>query len=324
MNQTDVDVLVMAVHGLSGQSTSLNLIKSGAIYGKRVQLFDPGISLLATLGNANIDIAALAAENNQEQNEYLAKVLIATKYIDVDLLVGLDSKGVVSLIDPLQKAEIGTGRAIDVFMKRFEALLNQPSSFLMLDRPAANVFKELRQDGNFAFSPGATRRSHEASTANGLLSNLPNFQASNLDDIIGIRETLGDALPRFHAGVAEISESFTSAPDELQTFDDIDAAWRSIVAPALQEIDELSRESKFLSALGKTALTDTKTLIGGGIGVITAFATPMDTLGQALTTAAGAAAGLVTSAHKSASDKSTQLKRHRFYLLHRANELLAK
>lgn len=175
----EFDVVVLAVHGVGGRTVTTDLVKAGAVYGSRVQLFDPAISMVATLANSGVDLRSFAAEGDPAQQTALARAFVTLDELDVDALSGLADRGVVTLVDPLTRDEIGSGNSIALFLRRFGDLVNGPGNFVMLDRAAARVFSELRSAGQFVVEPGARRRSHEASTANGLLGQLPNFRTSS-------------------------------------------------------------------------------------------------------------------------------------------------
>lgn len=320
----EVDVVVLAVHGMRGRSVTTDLVKSGAVYGTRVQLFDPNVSLLAMLSSSGVDLAAFAAAGDADQNEALARAMVALDELDIDSLSGLADRGLVQLVDPLKRDEIGTGRSVEIFLQRFADLINGSGNFVMLDSHAGRVFSELRALGKLVVEPGARRRSHEASTANGLLGRLPNFRMASLDDVLGIRESLADALPRFRGGVAELAATFDSDMGAPATFDEIAEAWRAEVAPALNEIEELTKDSRFLRSLLLSSLNSGSTLAGGGMGVVTALTSDMDGLAATLSTLAGAGIGATSDAIKEAITAKRDLKRHKFYFLHQVDQLLAR
>lgn len=319
----EVDVVVLAVHGMNGRSVTTDLVKSGAVYGSRVRLFDPNVSLIATLASSGVDLAAFAAEGSEDQNVALAQALVALDELDIDSLTGLADQGLVTLIDPLRRDEIGTGHSVDLFLRRFTDLVNGPGNFVMLDRHAARVFSDLQAVGRFVVEPGARRRSHEASTANGLLGQLPNFRTASLDDVLGIRESLGGALPRFRGGVSELAATFDSDMGSSATFDEIAEAWRVEVAPALHEIEEVTKDSRFLRSLALSSLASGSTLAGGGMGIATAVTSDMDGVAAAISALVGAGVGAASEALKEVITARRDVKRHKFYLLHQVDQLLA-
>jgi hypothetical protein len=322
IEQDDVDVVVLAVHGIEGESVTTDLVKSGVVYGSHVQLFDPALSLISSLGNSGVDLADFVTSGDQEQAASLAQSLVALDDLDIDTLSGLAERGLVSLLEPIAKEEIGTGRSVELFLQRFAELVNGPRHFVMLDRYAGRVFSELRSTGDFVVEPGATRRSHEASTANGLLGHVPNFRTASLEEVLGIRESLSDALPRFRSGVAEVAATFDTDIDAVATFDEIDEAWRSVVAPAIVEIEELTNESRFLRSLLSSGLSDGSAIAGSGIGIITAMTSELEGVGGAISTLIGASIGVASSAVREMIAGRRAVKRHKFYLLHQVNEVL--
>jgi hypothetical protein len=320
---SDVDVIVMSVHGIGGQSVTSDLIKSGSVYGERVQVYDPGLSLLAMIARMQMDLNTFIEQSSSDQNTYLAKALTAIEDLDLPVLAGLSECGVVQLIDPIARGDIGNGRAIDIFLEKFMNLINQPKNFLMLDRDAGNVFREMAQHDDFVINEGATRRSNEASTANGLLGHLPRFKAASLDDVLGIRESLSDSLPRFRQGIHGIAKEFSGKPGETTTFDEIDDAWRATVAPSLKEIEELANENRFLRSLKVAGLSNTESLFGGGLGIVTAMSTGMGGVATALSGLIGTGLGISASAARQRIESRSEVRTHQFYLLHQVDKLLS-
>jgi len=124
IEQDDVDVVVLAVHGIEGESVTTDLVKSGVVYGSHVQLFDPALSLISSLGNSGVDLADFVTSGDQEQAASLAQSLVALDDLDIDTLSGLAERGLVSLLEPIAKEEIGTGRSVELFLQRFAELVN--------------------------------------------------------------------------------------------------------------------------------------------------------------------------------------------------------
>lgn len=141
--------------------------------------------------------------------------------------------------------------------------------------------------------------------------------------MLGIRESLTEALPRFRSAVADLAATFEADVGTPATFDEIAEAWRADVAPSLQELEELTQASRFLRSLLVSGLNNGSALAGGGMGIVTALSSDMDGLAATISTAVGASLGVASSALKDAIAAKREAKRHKFYLLHQVNELLS-
>lgn len=151
----------------------------------------------------------------------------------------------------------------------------------------------------------------------------PTFRTASLDDVLGIRETLADARPRFRGGVAELAATFDSDMGSPATFDEIAEAWRAEVAPALHEIEEMAKDSRFLRSLLLSGLSSSGALTGGGVGVVTAMAADFDGLATSLATLGTAGLGATVDEVKEVLTARRDIRRHKFYLLHQVDQLLA-
>lgn len=89
------------------------------MFGSRVRLFDPAISMVAALANSGVDLGTFAAAWDADQHAALARAIVALDALDIDSLSGLTDRGLVSLVEPLTRDEIGTGWSIELFLERF-------------------------------------------------------------------------------------------------------------------------------------------------------------------------------------------------------------
>jgi hypothetical protein len=110
---------------------------------------------------------------------------------------------------------------------------------------------------------GAVRsRSANASLAVGQMMRLPSAQATTWDLVRYAREELSAPLVRFRAAMSRLSESAAEHPLDRSYEDYVEKVWLEEVAPALQELDELTRESRLRSLFFEDALGSLSTYAG--------------------------------------------------------------
>jgi hypothetical protein len=140
------------------------------------------------------------------------------------------------------------------------------------------------------------------------------------DVVADIRMHLQPSLRRFRAAMSEISTAAEAHPLE----EDFDAyaehVWRSRIAPALNELDELVREASLRSVFLGDVLGDLSSYAGPVIGIGAALSQALPALASAAIAAASPTAS--TLAHW--REKRRALRRHDFLFLREAEMRLTR
>jgi hypothetical protein len=197
----------------------------------------------------------------------------------------------------------------------------QPHSYALLDDSEGVLNQQVRGEAVERIRGWAAVRSREASLSTTVLRRLPSPGATEPWDVVAdIRKHLQPSLGRFRAAMSEISAAAEAHPLE----EDFDAyaehVWRTRVAPALNELDELVREASLRSVFFGDVLGDLSSYAGPVIGVGAALSQALPALASAAIAAASPAAS--TLAHW--REKRRALRRHDFLFLHEAGMRLAR
>ena len=144
----------------------------------------------------------------------------------------------------------------------------QPHSYALLDNSERVLNQHVRDEAAEQIRGWAAVRSREASLSATVLRRLPSPNATEPWDVIAhIRMHLQPSLRRFRAAMSEISTAAEAHPLE----EDFDAyaehVWRSRIAPALNELDELVREASLRSVFFGDVLGDLSSYAGPVIGI---------------------------------------------------------
>lgn len=150
-----------------------------------------------------------------------------------------------------------------------------------------------------------------------LLAMMPTFSRASMLELIDIRRELDAPLARFRSAMIEIASDLPEPADRAYE-QEVTDAYRRVIAPSLSEIDELTRENRYLNQLSDAAV-DVRTWVPSAVGLgigITAF-----TRIAQLSTAAAGLASIPLSALRAKSKKEGEIKQNRFFFLWRIKNL---
>lgn len=134
------------------------------------------------------------------------------------------------------------------------------------------------------------------------------------DSVADVRSRLQAPLRRFRAAMATIATAAESHPLDEDFDGYVEHVWRTRIAPALDELDELAREASLRSVFFEDVLGDLKTYAGPVLGLWTAASDTVPALMSASLAAAPPA--LSTFAHLRA--KRRTLRKHDFLFVREA------
>lgn len=205
-------------------------------------------------------------------------------------------------------------------------------TFPLFDDISNGLIKSAIKEGVIALNSANGFEVKHANLTSKLLIALPSFEFATVDEILDIRKELETPLIRFRSKLLSYDSEIQSMPwdDEFQ-FECI-KLYQQEVAPAVLEIDELTKESSFIKNLGYSFLTNESAVKNAGElvisiamwGAITAF-TDVLSSGQIPLVAGGAyAVSKVGTTFKKYRDVQSEISRKDMYFYHRAGKLLKK
>lgn len=158
-------------------------------------------------------------------------------------------------------------------------------------------------------------RSSEAALATAVLRKLPSPADKPWDVIADVRSSLHGPLRRFRTAMARLSPQLTP-PFHEDHVGHVEHVWRTEVVPALDELDELVRESSLRSVFFSKVAGDLKAYAGPVIGLATALESALPTLASAAIAAATPAVATIAKFE----ENRRAVDRHEFLFLREVRE----
>lgn len=197
----------------------------------------------------------------------------------------------------------------------YTELAMQPRRYALLDDPSGLLSKVDRLEAAGKFDDWARARSVEASLSANILRKLPSPRHEEPWDVVAdVRRRLIGPLGRFRAAMAQLSSAAETNPldEDFEAY--AESVWRTRVAPALNELDELVREASLRGVFFEDVLGNLTTYAGPVLGLGTGLTEALPVLASASIAAASPVAA--TIAHTSA--KRRALRRHEFLFVREA------
>ena len=218
------------------------------------------------------------------------------------------------------------------FYNTLKKSVSNSSTFPLFDDLSNNLIKSAIEEKIITLNKSSEFEAKHAKLAGNLLIALPSFEFATTDEILDIRKELEKPLVRFRSKLLAYDAEIQSMPwDEEFQFECI-KLYQQEVAPAVLEIDELTKESSFIKNLGYSFLTDKSALEKTGkifitvamAGIISAF-TDVLSRGQTLAAAGGAyTISKVATAYKEYEKNQHDIMKKDMYFYYRAGKLLEK
>lgn len=218
------------------------------------------------------------------------------------------------------------------FYNTLKKSVSNSSTFPLFDDLSNNLIKSAIEEKIITLNKSSEFEAKHAKLAGNLLIALPSFEFATTDEILDIRKELERPLVRFRSKLLAYDAEIQSMPwDEEFQFECI-KLYQQEVAPAVLEIDELTKESSFIKNLGYSFLTDKSALEKTGkifitvamAGIISAF-TDVLSRGQTLAAAGGAyTISKVATAYKEYEKNQHDIMKKDMYFYYRAGKLLEK
>ncbi|MFJ5692800.1 hypothetical protein ACIP9X_02965 [Arthrobacter sp. NPDC093125] len=98
---------------------------------------------------------------------------------------------------------------------------------------------------NMMLSGSGQKRAANASLAVGQIQRLPSIRAMDWFAVKDVREGLRGPLIRFRSAMSKLSVEATVHPLDASFDDFVEEVWLTSVAPAIEEVEELSRQAQF-------------------------------------------------------------------------------
>jgi len=245
-------------------------------------------------------------------------------------LVQLVNTGKVKLHD-FQRA-VSDDDYVTEFYTLLRRVVKNSNTFPLFDDQSNDLIKSAINDNLILLNDVNRFNATHAGMTNHLLVSLPSFEYATVNEILDIRKELENPLVRFRSKALSYSDDIQSMPwDETFQYECV-RLYQKEVAPAVLEIDELTKESGFLRNLGYNIVADNsilKTVGGIGIsiasaGAISAFSDVVSFDTAILATGGAYATSKIATAYKEYKEKQKDIQKKDLYFYYKAGKLLKK
>ncbi len=204
------------------------------------------------------------------------------------------------------------------------------TSLPLFDEASNDLMRTAVKSKIINLSESEKRKITHAGVSDNLLQRLPSFDAASVDEILDIRKELNHALVRFRSKVIAYSENIQALPWDDDFEHECSTLYYQEIAPAVLEIDELTKENGLLKNLVGKVADDGKFLkSAGGLVIGVAAAGVIPSLAQAISadTAMLAAGGAwattkIAAAYKEYQEKKREIAKKDLYFYYKAGKLL--
>lgn len=189
----------------------------------------------------------------------------------------------------------------------------------LFDESVGGLARAMIEEGKLRVPHVAPAR--RAGVSGQLISGLEAFPAAEMDVLLEARQRLRAPLRRFRSGVSKLSREIESTPWDAEFAALVDELYIERVAPAIQEIDELARETDLRTALRHEAAGMGRDIALVGLAITQVHG--LDALMQIAATAMGAGADLVGRTLKRRRELDLAREKNEFVFLYEAERELA-
>lgn len=206
------------------------------------------------------------------------------------------------------------------------------TSHPLFDEQSCHLMASAVKDKVIQLTPGETRKITHAGVSDNILQRLPSFEFASVDEILDIRSDLDPALTRYRKKMLEYSDQIQSVPWDADFENECSELYYKEIAPAVAEIDELTKENGFIKNLGYRFAEDENFLKSAGglvVGVIAGGAlasfTQCCSENTGMLVAGGAAvAAKIAKAYLEYDEKQKNIQKKDLYFYYQAGKRLKK
>lgn len=206
------------------------------------------------------------------------------------------------------------------------------SSIPLFDEASNDLMRVAMKSKIISLTESEKRKITHAGLSDNLLQRLPSFDTASVKEIIDIRKDLDGSLARFRSKVLSYGESIQSLPWDDDFEYECSMLYNKDVAPAVQEIDELSRENSFIRNLTGKVVSDEKFLESvpglvmsvAAAGIIPSFTDAISVDTAILATGGAWAAQKIVAAYNEHQDKKKEISKKDLYFYYKAGKRLSK
>lgn len=231
----------------------------------------------------------------------------------------------------IQNFECSISNVDNMIMEYFKHLRNTLKyNYPLFDELSCDLLSAASDCHIIRLSEIEKKRITQAGLSDNLIQRLPSFERAGVDEILDIRKELDPSLANYRKCILGYSDKIQSLPwnDDFEN-ECSDLYFREVV-PAVQEIDELTKENRFIKNLGYAFVEDenlTKSASGLMMGLAAAgvLGNFCDAISENAALLSMGGAWAVSKTAKSAKryfDKKKEIESKDLYFYYKAGKLL--
>lgn len=206
------------------------------------------------------------------------------------------------------------------------------TSIPFFDEASNSLMRTAMNSKIISLSESEKKKITHAGLSDNLIQRLPSFDTASVDEIIDIRKGLDGPLIRFRSKVLSYAESIQSLPWDDDFEYECSMLYDKDVAPAVQEIDELSRENSFVRNLTGKIASDEKlwesvpglVISVAAAGIIPSFTDAISADTAILATGGAWAAQKIVATYKEHQEKKREISKKDLFFYYKAGKRLSK
>ena len=270
----------------------------------------------------NLKKAALALSKHVDDS--MSKQVGAEQFSE---LKKLDTSG--KLVVKEFETDFSDGKGL---LNEYSLFLKQSlkSSYPLFDADSNRLMAGAVEHKIINLSRMERRKIAHAGFSDNIVQRLPSFDQAPVDEILDIRKELDPSISRFRSKMISYSDSLQTMPWDKDFESECSMLYYQEVAPAITEIDELSKDNSFLKNLGGKLIMDKDFMTTAGQlaisvaagGVIQKFAETASAT-PAIITGGVWAAQKLKSAYEEYAENKKEIQRKDLYFYYQAGKKLS-
>lgn len=233
----------------------------------------------------------------------------------------------------LQKFEHNLGDT-DGCVSEFFGMLTKAvkSSFPLFDEISSDLMSKAIESRIVRLSDSDMRKITHAGLSENFIQRLPSFESAPVDVLLDIKEEFSDSLTRLRSKMLAYSDGIQLLPWDQDFQSECTLLYDKEVAPALLEIDTLTKENSFIKNLGKEIVADGSFLKSAGglavgiaaAGIIPSFTQAVSTDTSIIVTGGAWAVTKVAAAYDRYIEKKREIEKKDLFFYYQAGKILKK
>lgn len=216
-----------------------------------------------------------------------------------------------------RRDETTTGEQVQEWIDEVTRRLLDHRTRLLFDDQSEDLVRELLAEGVVPMDIMGLRLAGKAAVGAGLVSRLPTFTHTPMDELLDFRRDMATPLKRYRSAVSRFSRQLPPLT-EAELRDGVNELWETDVEPALLEIKETMAESSFLKEAARAAGKSVGVYMTAGAGIWMGLGAVSD-LSQLVTAAIATApktSQIVADAALATQAARRPVRKHELFYLH--------